>query len=173
MLYGSLAKTGPGHGTDRVIESVLPGAEVICDTRTETPHPNTMDLAAFRGGRKIASMRVYSVGGGAIRIEGREEPARAEVYPLGSFSDIRAYCEEHSLRLSDYVFATEGEGIKEYLSEVWQAMKASIAAGLKATACCRAVWAWREKRAFCIGRSTSTRAPKRGKIAWCAPMPSP
>lgn len=133
VLYGSLAKTGPGHGTDRVIESVLPGAEVICDTRTETPHPNTMDLAAFRGRRKIASMRVYSVGGGAIRIEGREEPARAEVYPLGSFSDIRAYCEEHSLRLSDYVFATEGEGIKEYLSEVWQAMKASIAAGLKAT----------------------------------------
>ncbi len=133
VLYGSLAKTGPGHGTDRVIRSVLKNAEVICDVEKEDiPHPNTMDLYAFREGKETAHMRVYSVGGGAIRIEGREETPEKDVYPLSSFSEIRAYCEEHSLRLSDYVFETEGDGIREYLSLVWQTMRAAISAGLKA-----------------------------------------
>ena len=74
VLFGSLAKTGPGHGTDRVIRSVLKNAEVICDTVTEDiPHPNTMDLYAYSGERLLAQIRVYSVGGGAIQIEGRPE----------------------------------------------------------------------------------------------------
>ncbi len=133
VLYGSLAKTGPGHGTDRVIRSVLKNAEVICDTVTEDiPHPNTMDLYAYGGERLLARIRVYSVGGGAIQIEGRPEEQGADVYPLESFSEIRTYCEAHDIRLSDYVFETEGEEIKEYLAEVWRAMKAAISAGLQA-----------------------------------------
>ena len=133
VLYGSLAKTGPGHGTDRVIRSVLKNAEVICDTVTEDiPHPNTMDLYAYGGERLLARIRVYSVGGGAIQIEGRPEEQGADVYPLESFSEIRTYCEAHDIRWSDYVFETEGEEIKEYLAEVWRAMKAAISAGLQA-----------------------------------------
>lgn len=132
ILYGSLAKTGIGHGTDRVIKSVLKNVDVICDTDAEVPHPNTMDLYAYREGRRRAFFRVYSVGGGAIRIEGRVGEEGAEVYPLQNFSEIRSYCEENSLRLSDYVFECEGEGIREYLFEVWRTMKTSIAEGLKA-----------------------------------------
>lgn len=132
ILYGSLAKTGIGHGTDRVIKSVLKNVDVICDTDAEVPHPNTMDLYAYREGVRRAFFRVYSVGGGAVRVEGRAEEDGAEVYPLQNFSEIRSYCEENSLRLSDYVFECEGEGIREYLSEVWRTMKTSIAEGLKA-----------------------------------------
>lgn len=132
ILYGSLAKTGIGHGTDRVIKSVLKNVDVICDTDAEVPHPNTMDLYAYREGVRRAFFRVYSVGGGAVRIEGRAGEDGAEVYPLQNFSEIRSYCEENSLRLSDYVFECEGEGIREYLSEVWRTMKTSIAEGLKA-----------------------------------------
>ena len=77
-------------------------------------------------------MRVYSVGGGAIRIEGRPSGEGKEVYPLESFAEIRRFCEERALRLSDYAFVCEGEALKEYLKEVWQAMKASVEAGLKA-----------------------------------------
>ena len=73
ILYGSLAKTGIGHGTDRVIKSVLKNVDVICDTDAEVPHPNTMDLYAYREGGRRAFFRVYSVGGGAVRIEGRVE----------------------------------------------------------------------------------------------------
>lgn len=132
ILYGSLAKTGIGHGTDRVIKSVLKNVDVICDTDAEVPHPNTMDLYAYREGVRRAFFRVYSVGGGAVRIEGCAGEDGAEVYPLQNFSEIRSYCEENSLRLSDYVFECEGEGIREYLSEVWRTMKTSIAEGLKA-----------------------------------------
>lgn len=133
VLYGSLAKTGVGHGTDGVVKSVLKNVEIECDDGSDgLPHPNTMDLFAYNGGRETASMRVYSVGGGAIRIEGRPSGEGKEVYPLESFAEIRRFCEERALRLSDYAFVCEGEALKEYLKEVWQAMKASVEAGLKA-----------------------------------------
>ena len=41
-LFGSLAKTGIGHGTDTVIKIVLPNVTVEFDEQTECPHPNTM-----------------------------------------------------------------------------------------------------------------------------------
>ena len=133
VLYGSLAKTGVGHGTDGVVKSVLKNVEIECDDGSDgLPHPNTMDLFAYNGGRETASMRVYSVGGGAIRIEGRPSGEGKEVYPLESFAEIRRFCEEKALRLSDYAFVCEGEALKEYLKEVWQAMKASVEAGVKA-----------------------------------------
>ena len=133
VLYGSLAKTGVGHGTDGVVKSVLKNVEIECDDGSDgLPHPNTLDLFAYNGGRETASMRVYSVGGGAIRIEGRPSGEGKEVYPLESFAEIRRFCEEKALRLSDYAFVCEGEALKEYLKEVWQAMKASVEAGVKA-----------------------------------------
>lgn len=129
-LYGSLAKTGEGHGTGRVIESVLPNVTVENDVKTECPHPNTMDLIAYRGGAKIAQMRVYSVGGGAIKVDGRAETEGARVYEYSTMADIRAYCERENIRLCDYVFACEGVEIKDYLAEVWNAMKAAVARGV-------------------------------------------
>ena len=133
VLYGSLAKTGEGHGTEKVIESVLKNVRVVCDETTETPHPNTLDLTAKKDGQTLARMRVYSVGGGAIRIEGRaerEEREEREVYPLEKLTDIRAYCEKRKMRLCDYVFACEGEEIREYLALVWKTMKEAVARGV-------------------------------------------
>ncbi len=130
ILYGSLAKTGVGHGTEQVIKSVLPSVTVNYDTETQTWHPNTMDLIAYKNNIALAQMRIYSVGGGAIRVEGRTETEGAEVYPLNKIADIRAYCEARNMRLYDYVFACEGEEIRTYLTKVWLAMKAAIARGV-------------------------------------------
>lgn len=133
-LFGSLAKTGEGHGTGAVIESVLKNVRVEYDTETECPqHPNTMELIAYKSGIKIAQMRVYSIGGGAIKVEGREETEGAEVYELCSMSDIRAYCEKKSIRLCDYVFEREGEELKEYLHEVWTTMQNAVERGVSKT----------------------------------------
>ncbi len=129
-LYGSLAKTGEGHGTGRVIESVLQNVTVEYAVEKECPHPNTMDLIAYKDNKKIAQMRVYSVGGGAIKIEGRAGTEGAQVYGYSTMADIRAYCEKKNIRLCDYVFACEGEQIKEYLAEVWSAMKSAVARGV-------------------------------------------
>ena len=44
ILYGSLSKTGVGHGTDRVIKITLdpiPCDVVFNDEEIELPHPNT------------------------------------------------------------------------------------------------------------------------------------
>lgn len=130
-LYGSLAKTGEGHGTDSVIRSVLPNVTIEFDMQTECSHPNTMQLNAYMGGVCTTNMLVYSVGGGAIKVVGREDTEGAEVYPLNTLSEIRAYCEERGMSLYEYVYACEGEGIKEYLFEVWSAMKAAVARGVQ------------------------------------------
>lgn len=130
VLYGSLAKTGEGHGTVGIIRKVLKNADVQTDADTPTPHPNTMDLTAYVGGEPCASMRVYSVGGGAIRIEGRPSAEGADVYDLNALTDIRAYCEARSMRLYDYVYAREGAEIRDFLAEVWNVMRQSIRRGI-------------------------------------------
>ena len=130
QLFGSLAKTGEGHGTGEVIKSVLPNVEVVYDTESFCPHPNTMDLFAYANGEQIATMRVYSVGGGAIKIEGRNLENEGTVYALNSLTDIRLYCENKGIRLYDYVFENEGEEIYSFLEEVWQAMKGAIQRGI-------------------------------------------
>ncbi len=132
-LYGSLAKTGEGHGTGLVIENVLPNVTVEYDEKTDCPHPNTMDMIAYKDKAKVAQMRVYSVGGGAIKVEGRTDEDGAKVYGLSKMADIRAYCEKENVRLCDYVFACEGEDIKNYLAEVWQAMKEAVRRGVSKT----------------------------------------
>ena len=132
-LYGSLAKTGEGHGTGRVIESVLKNVTVEYDEITDCPHPNTMDLIAYMGASKVAQMRVYSVGGGAVKIEGRAGEETTDVYALNTMTDIRAYCEKKGMRLYDYVFECEGEGLRDYLAEVWQAMQEAVQRGVHQT----------------------------------------
>ena len=68
-LFGSLAFTGEGHGTAKAIREGLPGAEIIFNTtETDLPHPNTMLFKAFKGGKEIAAVRIFSIGGGSIRI---------------------------------------------------------------------------------------------------------
>ncbi len=132
ILYGSLALTGKGHGTDEVIRSVLPQVRISFDRETAVPHPNTMDLKALRSGAVLAEKRVFSVGGGAIRTDGESETESEDIYSLRSLSGIRALCEKRGIRLCDYVYETEGEEIKDFLYGVWQTMKNAIARGVVA-----------------------------------------
>ena len=51
VLYGSLSKTGIGHGTDRVVREVLsplPTEVLFSNEFFEDSHPNTMDLHALK-----------------------------------------------------------------------------------------------------------------------------
>ena len=92
ILYGSLAKTGDGHGTQSIIRDVLKNVDIINNlTETDIKHPNTMDFFAYKDGKETASLRVYSVGGGAIEVEGRERIVPDDVYPLESLTKIREY----------------------------------------------------------------------------------
>ena len=133
-LYGSLAKTGRGHLTDvAVLEALEPTpTRVLFDTQTEgLPHPNTMELEAFRLGERLGFWRVMSVGGGKIEIEGQKEADPPQVYPLETFSAIKDYCRERDMYLWQYVEQCEGPEIWDYLSGVWEAMKEAVYRGLR------------------------------------------
>ena len=136
ILYGSLADTGKGHGTDVAITSMCKGKSVniIFDGTNEgLPHENTMDIFAIKDGERTKEMRVLSVGGGDIKIVGREDDKKSEVYSESTFAEIAEYCKNEGIRLSDFVFMREGEGIHEFLGNVWAVMSASIRQGLTST----------------------------------------
>ena len=134
ILYGSLSKTGVGHGTDRVVRQVLsplPTEIVFASDSPAGHHPNTMDFFALQEGKEIGFLRVESVGGGDIRFPGQNIAQSPEVYPEHSFAEIADFCKWRYIeRLSDYVELNEGEEIWDFLMEVWQVMKQAIADGL-------------------------------------------
>ncbi len=133
VLYGSLSKTGKGHGTDYVIkQTFLPAkCDVEFDFDTEcNVHPNTMDLIAISGGKEINKQRFYSVGGGSIIADGETLAQSEMIYPLDTFKDIAEYCRERGIRIWEYAFEIEGEGFYAHMEKIWDAMKRSIEAGI-------------------------------------------
>lgn len=137
ILYGSLAKTGIGHGTDRAIRDTLepvPTEIMLCDEMpADVMHPNTMDLIALQDGQEYQKMRIRSIGGGDLVIEGRPPVAEEEVYLENSFAEIKQYCACRYVNLIDYVELNEGAEIWDYLLEIWEVMKNSIREGLSTT----------------------------------------
>ncbi len=138
-LYGSLAKTGRGHGTDRAILETLAPIETVIhfnedDAITATlPHPNTMDFVAFAAGRELGRMRVLSIGGGEIRVVGEEPDTTgrtAERYAENSFTEIATICKSRNIRLSDYVFEHEDADFRTFLLTVWHTMMGAVREGL-------------------------------------------
>ena len=133
-LYGSLAFTGKGHLTDKIIEKTLMPTEtnIIFDTDFVCEkHPNTMDLYAFKDGEQVDFIRVFSVGGGRIEFEGSKSATEPIVYNLSTFKDIKAYCKEKKYRLWQYVDEVEGEYIWDYLATVWKTMKDAVERGIE------------------------------------------
>lgn len=134
VLYGSLSKTGRGHGTDYVVrQSFLPSEcevefdlDYICSV-----HPNTMDLSALDDdGNEIAKQRFYSVGGGSIVAEGEIPEKSRMIYSLDTFKDIAELCREKNIRIWEYALRTENEDFPEYMRTIWEAMKSSVEHGL-------------------------------------------
>jgi len=132
VLFGSLAKTGSGHGTDAVIQKTL--APVSCTVEwnltAEVPHPNTMDLYAYKDGSQIGFHRVYSVGGGRIVFDGIPAAAAPKVYTMSTFKEISRYCLQKRIRLWQFAEEQEGPTLWDHLALVWDTMKDCINRGL-------------------------------------------
>ncbi len=133
ILYGSLALTGEGHGTDTALSSTLKAKnEIVLDVETgHLPHPNTLDFLIYdKDNNLIDTIRAMSIGGGEIRIEGVPSVTAPEVYPQKNFEEIKDYCLMHHLRLSDYAAKYEGEEIFPFLKTIWERMKLTVREGL-------------------------------------------
>lgn len=143
VLYGSLAATGKGHLTDEAILDVLnkTGRPV---TITWLPdiflerHPNAVTFRAVGSeglpadDRALFEMTVYSVGGGAIEIEGDDTGASPDIYDMNSMTEIMQYCERTGRCYWEYVEACEGPEIWDYLRDVWKAMREAVERGIAA-----------------------------------------
>ncbi len=133
VLYGSLSKTGKGHGTDRAVSETLVTVkhQIIFDNETETTiHPNTIEFVAFKNNIELGRKFYYSIGGGEIKTDDTLSCTEKQVYPHKKFSDIARICKSQNMRLSDYVFENEGPDIKPYLMSVWKTMQNAINEGL-------------------------------------------
>ncbi len=135
-LFGSLAATGKGHMTDVAIEDVFATTgkplEIIWHPDIFLPyHPNALKLKALDNtGVVMFSMTVYSVGGGAIKIEGDPESESKDIYPMDKLTDILEYCERTGKCYWEYVEECEGPEIWDYLHDVWTAMKSAVERGI-------------------------------------------
>lgn len=163
ILYGSLSKTGVGHGTDRVVREVLsPLPTEIIFSKDDLPqfHPNTMDFIALKNGETVGELRVESIGGGDIRIPGQKDTESEEVYIEHSFAEIADFCKWRYINtLSEYVELNEGPEIWDFLMEVWQTMKQAIADGLAAEGTLPGGLNVQRKAKYLLERDVPVRAP--------------
>ena len=136
ILYGSLSKTGKGHGTDRVlVDTFAPKAVEVVFSDTDPAnmkHPNTLDLVAFKDGNEIARQRYESIGGGDIVVEGRRRKVVEDddVYMENSFAEIKQFCTFRYVDLVQYIELSEGKEIWDFLKTVWEVMQNEIHEGL-------------------------------------------
>ncbi|MBR0413467.1 MAG: L-serine ammonia-lyase, iron-sulfur-dependent, subunit alpha [Clostridia bacterium] len=132
-LYGSLAKTGKGHLTDKVIRETFGAVEceVVFDTKTAlTTHPNTLRIVGFAGGKECARAEVQSIGGGDILFDGEQPAALPDIYEHSTFSQIKTACTLQEIGLWEYIVQREGADLEEALARIWEQMKRSVAEGL-------------------------------------------
>ena len=130
-LYGSLAATGRGHFTDTAIRSVLGGERCSVEWHPEIvlpEHPNGMIFRAFDAeGGVLGEWKVFSVGGGALSEDGKQENT-PEVYPYRSMDEMLEVCEKRTVPL--WFLAEEGED-QGWLAGVYDRMMRTLAEGLE------------------------------------------
>ncbi|HYA15848.1 MAG TPA: L-serine ammonia-lyase [Bryobacteraceae bacterium] len=149
-LYGSLALTGKGHGTDRAVllglagespETVDPAnpaepgpipVEIVFNKDLTMPgHPNAMRFTATPG----PSVVYYSIGGGFILRDGEKaaDDDRPPVpYPFRSGAGMLAWnIPVWKLMLENEKAWHSEDEIRAYAARIWQAMRDSIHRGLE------------------------------------------
>ena len=130
-LFGSLSLTGKGHLTDAIIIKTMEpkNCNVFFKQKDGLKHPNTMTLHAFdKDHNEIGEMTVYSIGGGAIRVEGEKSSEGKEVYPHRFLKNILEFCDEKNYSLWQYV--DHFDPLQDYMEVIMDQMIATVDSGL-------------------------------------------
>ena len=80
ILCGSLAFTGKGHLTDKIIDEKLSNVnhKITFDYKRKVEHPNTLFLKIYQN-NEIFEEKVLSIGGGSILTNDNENESTKEV----------------------------------------------------------------------------------------------
>lgn len=132
-LYGSLALTGKGHLTDRIIEKTLKGpVEIHWKAKALDAHPNGMKVAVYQGETLLDDITAYSIGGGSVVYEGEDFIAPKDYYLQHTFQEIKQYLHEHEIDLYTYILQVEDDDFESYMGHVLDTMLACVKSGLEA-----------------------------------------
>ena len=133
-LYGSLALTGKGHGTDKIL------LESFKDFLTKInfhfsfdniDHPNTLDISAFKKNELVAKERYYSIGGGEIERKGEKKALKKMIYPFETFNGMKNYLNKKDNKdIAKVVDDFEDNDINNFLENVFEAMIHEIESNL-------------------------------------------
>ncbi len=159
-LYGSLALTGMGHGTDRALLLGLAGetpdtvdpqrsvaGPVLLLGRQKIEynlvfhrdlvlpgHPNAMRFTAYQGERVLRSALYYSTGGGFVVRDGVRTGASAKApvpYPFQSADELlRMPLPVWEVMLENEKAWRPEAEIRSYIARVWAVMEACVERGL-------------------------------------------
>lgn len=134
-LYGSLALTGKGHLTDRILYNTLGKDKTEIKFIPELfyeYHPNGMKLFAYDGDNLIEEELVFSVGGGSLKaLDEPRETAHKSYYELKFMNDILDYCEKNKISLLDYVLECEDDDILDFSKNIVVTMFDAVERGLQ------------------------------------------
>ncbi len=134
-LFGSLALTGKGHLTDKVIIDVLgENTKVLFNyEKVFEYHPNALCLHAFKNHEEIGDWLVFSVGGGFLsELNQDRQVADVLVYKEKNMDEILEVCKKEQISILEYINKND-QNIDEHLYNAWQQMEKTIATGLKKT----------------------------------------
>ncbi len=134
ILKGSLALTGKGHFTDKIIKETLKdyNINIIFDySLKDLKHPNTLEFKAYDNlNNLIIESTYFSVGGGKI-LKNSLSNKVDEIYPLNKLNDIKTYLEMNHLNdLKVFVDNFEHKDINIYLNNIIEKMYESLENGL-------------------------------------------
>ncbi len=132
-LFGSLALTGRGHLTDRIIDETLKDIphDIHFDYKSEKEHPNTMEFDVYFSDGTCQKETIISIGGGTI-ITSDSKLKEKELYPHNSMNEILNYCSSNNLSLVDYVLKFEDKNIVKYIKKVIKVMDEAHLRGIEA-----------------------------------------
>lgn len=136
ILFGSLAATGKGHGTDTALARAFSPKPLDIEWHPETilpRHPNALRLTALDSqGQSLAEHMAYSVGGGKIVWDDESLLPEKSVYGLSTMSAILEHLGKTGQVFWEYVEECEGDSIWDYLKSIWAAMTAAVERGIEA-----------------------------------------
>lgn len=120
-LYGSLALTGRGHFTDKIIIKALgtiPNKIVFDVKEKNLTHPNTMELKADLKEGSVFIKRYVSLGGGAFKEENGSYLPK-DIYPFTTFNGLKKYLKDNKEDdIYKVIVRIEGEEIERYAEDL-------------------------------------------------------